>query len=298
VVKSEDKQRDLGVAVDGWRDCDIADLCTLQRGFDLTEATRRPGSIPVYSSSGLSYFHDEAKLQPPAVITGRKGLLGRVFLVDEPCWPHDTTLWVRDFKGNDPRYVSLFLSEFRLERFDAATSVPTLNRNNLVGHPIRIPPLAEQRLIAAVLSDVEALLDGLDRLIVKKGDLKQGAAQQLLTGQTRLPGFRGEWETKPLEAVAHIKTGSRNNEDKVPGGQYPFFVRSEIVERINTYSHECEAILVPGEGRIGDIFHYIDGRFDVISVSTPSPSSRRAVLRSLSTSTWHFVSGLGQCRIA
>jgi type I restriction enzyme S subunit len=87
--------------------------------------------------------------------------------------------------------------------------------------------------------------------------------QQLLTGQNRLPGFSGEWDVKQLGDVAHIKTGCRNNEDKVEDGDYPFFVRSDIVERINTYSHDCEAILVPGEGRIGDIFHYINGRFDV-----------------------------------
>lgn len=250
-------------AIDGWRECDISDLCQLQRGFDLTEATRKAGEVPVYSSSGLSYFHSEAKLQPPAVITGRKGLLGRVFFVEEPCWPHDTTLWVKDFKGNDPRFVAIFLRAFRLERFDAATSVPTLNRNNLVGHPIRIPPLPEQRAIASALRDVDALLSGLDRLIAKKRDLKQAAMQQLLTGQTRLSGFSGEWEVKRLSEIAHIKTGSRNNEDKMLDGEYPFFVRSENVERINTYSHDCEAILVPGEGRIGDIFHYINGRFDV-----------------------------------
>jgi type I restriction enzyme S subunit len=128
---------------------------------------------------------------------------------------------------------------------------------------IRIPRIEEQRAIAAVLRDLDALLDGLDRLIAKKRDLKQAAMQQLLTGQARLPGFHGEWGVTQLGDIAHIKTGSRNNEDKVPDGEYPFFVRSEHVERINTYSHDCEAILVPGEGRIGSIFHYIQGRFDV-----------------------------------
>ncbi|WP_458369204.1 restriction endonuclease subunit S [Pseudomonas mandelii] len=129
--------------------------------------------------------------------------------------------------------------------------------------PIIMPPIEEQRAIAAVLSDVDALLGALERLISKKRDLKQAAMQQLLTGQTRLPGFDGEWEVKLLGEIAHIKTGSRNNEDKVEDGQYPFFVRSEFVERISSYSYDCEAILVPGEGRIGDIFHYINGRFDV-----------------------------------
>ena len=121
----------------------------------------------------------------------------------------------------------------------------------------------EQRAIATALSDVDALIAGLDKLIAKKRDLKQAAMQQLLTGQTRLPGFSGERVVKSLGDIANIKTGSRNNENKVEDGLYPFFVRSAHVERINTYSHECEAILVPGEGQIGNIFHYINGRFDV-----------------------------------
>ena len=205
-----------------WRDCDISDLCQLQRGFDITEATRKAGTVPVYSSSGLSYFHNEARLKPLAVITGRKGILGKVFLVKEPCWPHDTTLWVRDFKDNDPEYVYRFLSQFKLERFDAATSVPTLNRNNLVNIPICLPPLAAQRAIAGVLGDVDALIGALDRLIAKKRDLKQAAMQQLLTGQTRLPGFdrsRGslrqssigtipsDWDVKPLRDGVQLLSG-------------------------------------------------------------------------------------------
>jgi type I restriction enzyme S subunit len=197
-VKPASKLTETNKARNAWRGCDISDLCLLQRGFDITEATRKAGTIPVYSSSGLSYFHNEARLQPPAVITGRKGILGKVFYVEEPCWPHDTTLWVKDFKGNDPRFVHIFLGQFRLERFDAATSVPTLNRNNLVGIPIRLPQPPEQRAIAGALSDVDALLGALDQLIAKKRDLKQAAMQQLLTGQTRLPGFHGEWAVKRL----------------------------------------------------------------------------------------------------
>ena len=97
-------------------------------------------------------------------------------------------------------------------------------------------------------------MGALERLIAKKRDLKQAAMQQLLTGQTRLPGFSGEWVAKKLGDVTNIKTGSRNNQDKVEDGEYPFFVRSATVERINTYSYDCEAILIPGEGGIGKHF--------------------------------------------
>ena len=71
------------------------------------------------------------------------------------------------------------------------------------------------------------------------------------------------WEVKGLGDISHIQTGSKNNQDKVGDGVYPFFVRSQTVEKINTYSYDCEAILIPGEGGIGSIFHYINGKFDV-----------------------------------
>ena len=72
---------------------------------------------------------------------------------------------------------------------------------------IHVPPLPEQRAIATVLSDVDGLLGGLDRLIAKKRDLKQAAMQQLLTGQTRLPGFHAEWEVKRLGTLLQFQVG-------------------------------------------------------------------------------------------
>ena len=131
--------------------------------------------------------------------------------------------------------------------------------SNLV---FKVPSLPEQRAIAEVLSDVDGLLNALDALIAKKRAIKQATMQQLLTGKTRLPGFSGAWETKRLGDVAQIKTGSKNNEDKDDNGQYPLYVRSAVVERINSYCFDGEAILVPGEGGIENIFHYINGRFD------------------------------------
>ncbi|MXY99477.1 restriction endonuclease subunit S [Candidatus Poribacteria bacterium] len=134
--------------------------------------------------------------------------------------------------------------------------------NNLAQVQIELPPITEQNAVAEVLSDVDGLINALDALIAKKRAIKQATMQQLLTGKTRLPGFSGAWETKLLGDIAHIKTGSKNNEDKNDNGQYPLFVRSAVVERINSYCFDGEAILVPGEGGIENIFHYINGRFD------------------------------------
>lgn len=167
----------------------------------------------------------------------------------------------------DPFFIVRYCTSRPARRYFIAnaktTTMTTVDQGVIAKLPVPVPPISEQRAIATVLSDVDDLLSSIDQLIAKKRNLKQAAMQQLLTGKTRLPGFSGEWEVKRLGDITHIKTGSRNNEDKVSDGQYPFFVRSETVERINSYSHECEAILVPGEGRIGEIFHYINGRFDV-----------------------------------
>ena len=95
---------------------------------------------------------------------------------------------------------------------------PNISLGDLRRFPIQLPPLPEQRAIATALSDVDGLLGGLDRLIAKKHDLKQAAMQQLLTGQTRLPGFHGEWEVKRLGEVASLSKGTQLHSDETEEG--------------------------------------------------------------------------------
>lgn len=158
-------------------------------------------------------------------------------------------------------YISFRYTD--IAEMSGSSTMPAISFTALANFKILVPPFPEQQSIATALSDADAYIESLEKLIAKKRAIKKGVMQELLTGKRRLPGFSGEWETKKLGEIANIKTGGRNNQDKVEDGEYPFFVRSETVERINTYSHDCEAILVPGEGGIGNIFHYINGRFDV-----------------------------------
>jgi type I restriction enzyme S subunit len=140
--------------------------------------------------------------------------------------------------------------QFHLERFDAATSVPTLNRNNLTGHPIRLPPAAEQRAIATALSDVDALLGGLDRLIAKKRDLKQAAMQQLLTGQTRPPGFHDEWQVKRLRDVLTICHGKSQHEVAMLDGPYPILATGGQIGTASRPLYEKPSVLIGRKGTI------------------------------------------------
>ncbi len=147
-------------------------------------------------------------------------------------------------------------------RFGQGDAVVHIYITNLAEIEIKLPPLSEQTAIAEVLSDIDGLINSLEAVIRKKQNIKQAMMQLLLTGKTRLPGFSGAWETKRLGEIADIKTGRKNNADKETEGKYPLFVRSAIVERINSYCYDGEAVLVPGEGEIENIFHYINCRFD------------------------------------
>lgn len=92
-----------------------------------------------------------------------------------------------------------------------------------------VPPLSEQRAIAAALSDVDALLDGLDRLITKKRDVEQAAMQQLLTGRTRLPGFEGDWEVRRFgNHVSFLRNGVNARADLLPEGRVRYLHYGDI----------------------------------------------------------------------
>ena len=141
---------------DGWVRRRLGDVIFLKRGYDLPERDRRHGPVPVVSSSGIIDHHSESRATGPGVVTGRYGTLGQVFFVPNDFWPLNTALYVEDFKGNDPRFISYFLRSFDFSRFSDKAAVPGLNRNHLHEETVRIPgAAAEQRAIAHVLGTLD-----------------------------------------------------------------------------------------------------------------------------------------------
>ena len=144
----------------------IGDVLTLQRGFDITKAEQTDGEIPIVSSSGTSSYHNHWKVAGPGIVIGRKGTLGTTHFLASNFWPHDTTLWVKDFKGNDPKFLYYFLQTLHLENFDTGSSNPTLNRNHVHKITVRFPALLEtQQKIAAILSAYDDLIANNQRRI-------------------------------------------------------------------------------------------------------------------------------------
>jgi restriction endonuclease S subunit len=135
-------------------DTTIGEQITLQRGFDITKKQQEAGCVPVVSSGGISSYHNEAKVNGPGVVLGRKGTLGTVFYIEDNYWPHDTSLWVKDFKGNTPRFVYYFFKNIStvIKKMDVGAANPALNRNHV--HPMKIkwPIIKVQDFIVKILS--------------------------------------------------------------------------------------------------------------------------------------------------
>lgn len=192
---------------EGWRKEKLGAVAEFQRGFDLPQSQRSEGSVPIISSSGASGFHDTAKALAPGIVTGRYGSIGDVFYVEEAYWPLNTALWVKDFHGNYPKYLYYLLSNFDFSKFSDKTGVPGVNRNDLHAVNVLVPPLPEQKKIAAILSTWDRAIEGTEKLLANSQQQKKALMQQLLTGKKRLPGFTGEWKIGAISEIAHIDTG-------------------------------------------------------------------------------------------
>jgi len=134
----------------------LGDVIELKRGYDLPQQARQAGRFPLVSSSGISDRISATMVKGPGVVTGRYGTLGQVHFIREDFWPLNTTLYVRDFKGNDPRFISYFLTSLDFLAYSDKAAVPGLNRNHLHVAPVRMPSdVDEQRAIAHILGTLD-----------------------------------------------------------------------------------------------------------------------------------------------
>ncbi|WGZ94368.1 MAG: restriction endonuclease subunit S [Candidatus Thiothrix putei] len=255
------KQTEVGVIPEDWHTVPLGQVVTFQRGYDLPHRLRKNGDVPLVSSAGVTDRHCTAMAQPPGVVTGRYGTIGEIFFINEPFWPLNTTLYVRDFHGNDERFIYYLLKPFDFASFSGKSGVPGVNRNDLHAEMVSLPiNITEQTAIASALSDMDALLDGLDRLITKKRNLKQAAMQQLLTGKTRLAGFEGEWEVRRLGDLLTICHGKSQKDVETIDGAYPILATGGQIGTASRALYDQPSVLIGRKGTINQP-QYMDTPF-------------------------------------
>lgn len=220
-----------------WRQSTIGDEATLQRGFDITRTQQRTGNVPVVSSSGVASSHDTSMVKGPGVVIGRKGTLGTVFYIETDFWPHDTTLWVKDFHSNDPRYVYYFFKTLNVAHLDVGAANPTLNRNHIHPIPIMWPSLPVQLKIAAILSAYDDLIENNIRRIALLEAMAQALYREWFV-RFRFPGnetaslvdsplgpIPDGWRVTAFTDVADVLSGGtpKTTEPTYWDGDIPFF---------------------------------------------------------------------------
>ncbi len=171
----------------GWEVNRFKEFAVLQRGNDLTDNDVVQGDYPVVKSNGVSIYHNKYFVEPPGVVTGRSGTIGKAFYIEERFWAHNTTLYVKDFKGNVPKYIYYLILSMDFSRYYAGTTVPTLNRNDIHKLKVIIPKvLEEQQKIVSVLDASNVIINDKQNQITTLERLKKSLMQNLLTGKVRM----------------------------------------------------------------------------------------------------------------
>lgn len=242
-----------------WEVKSLDNIITFQRGFDLPKTDFKVGDFPVVGSTGIIGFHNEFKVKSPCVVTGRSGTLGVFQYLNEDFWAHNTTLWVKEFQGNHPKFIYYLLQTLDFKSLNGGVAVPTLNRNVLKNVFISYPKSLEtQKRIASILSTYDDLIEN----NLKRIKLLEETAQNIYNEwfvNFRFPNYEHTefdaesglpvgWEKKRLDEVYEFQNG------------YAFYT--------NGYSEELTPYVVVDLGNISESGDFVvSGKEKFISES-------------------------------
>ena len=253
------KPRDAEHALpDGWQRMRLGDVIKLEYGVSLPDRNRSPGHVPVIGSAGVVDYHSKATNAGPGVVVGRKGSIGSVTWIGEDFVPIDTTYFAVPVEGKvDLRWAFHFLNREDLSKLNRATGIPGLNRDDVYALNRPIPPLPEQRAIAAVLDSIDGAIEGAEAVIAATGQLRDSLLHDLLT--RGLPRQHTEWRDVPglgtipadwgvvrLGDVATVERGKfahrPRNEPRFYGGAIPFIQTGDVVKAIGEIREHSQTL--------------------------------------------------------
>ena len=253
-----------------WKEVRLGDILNFRRGHDLPHSAMKPGNIPVAGSNGVIGYHDTATPIKPILTIGRSGNVGKPYFYEE-AWAHNTTLYVDDFKGNDPKFLYYLCQTMPFANFGGGSAVPTLNRNHI--HPLetKIPVKVEdQRRIASILSSLDRKIELNNKI---NADLEEMAQAIFKNWFVDFEPFKGGkfvdselgmipegWKVVKLGDFFPVKTGKKDANTASVNGKYPFFSCSQNALCTDSYSFDCDAILVAGNGDFN--VKWYSGKFD------------------------------------
>jgi len=253
-----------------WVEDKILNISPLQRGFDLPKNKMKAGNYPVVMSNGINGYHSEYKAIGPGVVTGRSGTIGNIHFIQPNYWPHNTSLWVTSFKGNEPLYIYYMYLKLDLNRFGTGSGVPTLNRNDVHDQLFKIPKdKKEQTKIGNYFQQLDTLiaqhqqkhdkLQNLKKALLEKCFPKQGEH----TPELRFKGFSGAWEEKALGEISSITIGEFVIKTKQhPNSPYPVYNGGKSHTGFyDEFNNEGNKIVISARGANAGFVNIEKGRY-------------------------------------
>lgn len=227
-----------------WKKCTLGDLVTFQRGHDLPRTQMKAGDYPVIGSNGIIGYHNAYTTEAPSITVGRSGNVGKPFIYYGRTWSHNTSLYIKDFKGNDPVFIYYFLQTLNLTHYAGGSAVPTLNRNHIHALDVCVPcDVNDQRTIGRYLQL-------LDEKITENQNINKNLEQQALAIFRQyfmdFAPYGGvapsDWMEVSLDDVCiRITDGSHYSPADSPDSPYPMY----SVKDMETYgfnSSTCKHI--------------------------------------------------------
>lgn len=231
-----------------WKECKLGDELELLYGKGLKEAERINGEFPVYGSNGIVGFHNEYLVEAPGIIIGRKGSVGEIKFASKNFFPIDTTYYVKLKNNNDYFFFYYFLLTLKLNEMNSHSAVPGLNRNDVYGIDVTIPPLPEQKAIAGVLSSLDDKID----LLHRQNKTLEAMAETLFR-QWFVEEADESWEKGRLGDYVNIVYGKNLSTSRLLESGYPVFGGNGQIGFYDKYLYELPQVLVSCRGEASGV---------------------------------------------
>ena len=256
-----------------WKEVRLGDILNFRRGHDLPHSAMKPGNIPVAGSNGVIGYHDTATPIKPILTIGRSGNVGKPYFYEE-AWAHNTTLYVDDFKGNDPKFLYYLCQTMPFANFGGGSAVPTLNRNHI--HPLetKIPVKVEDQCrIASILSSLDRKIELNNKINADLEEMAQAIFKNWFVDfepfkngkfvDSELGMIPEGWKVGSLGDFCNVFTGKKNTNQAIEKGLYPFFSCAPEPLASNDAIFNGKAIIIAGNGSYTGRTSFYNGGFDL-----------------------------------
>lgn len=255
-----------------WKECNLGDLVTFQRGYDLPKTKMKKGKYPVVGSNGIIGYHNDYTTENPSITIGRSGNVGNPTIIYSRTWAHNTTLYIKEYKNCCPVFIYYFLKTLNLSNYAGGSAVPTLNRNHIHSLQVKVP------LLYDVQAKIGSFLKLLDDKIELNNAINHNLQQQIQSlydswfkrfepfkssmQDSELGSIPSNWQVKDIYSIASIIYGAPFSSklfNTERNGKPIVRIRDLKSQETNTYTTEChpKGYLLKN----GDIVVGMDGEF-------------------------------------